>query len=81
MSHVRMLAFGIAKEIVGASEITIDAQDIDTVAALRKALMARYPQFAQLRQVALAVNGQYTIDSDLILSGDEVAIIPPVSGG
>ncbi|NDC43347.1 MAG: MoaD/ThiS family protein, partial [Chitinophagia bacterium] len=52
-----------------------------TVGAFRQQLLTEYAGLLQLRTFAIAVNGEYAADEDLIKPGDEVAIIPPVSGG
>jgi molybdopterin synthase sulfur carrier subunit len=41
----------------------------------------RFPALAALRSLAVAVNGQYADAATSIQPGDEVALIPPVSGG
>ncbi len=53
-----------------------------TVAALRLELARQIPALAPLlAKSAIAVNHDFAEDNRSILSGDEVAIIPPVSGG
>jgi molybdopterin synthase catalytic subunit/molybdopterin converting factor small subunit len=53
-----------------------------TPALLKEQLIARYPQAAAvLSQAFLAINQSYAEDNQTIVEGDEVAIIPPVSGG
>ena len=73
-------AFGIAKDIVGGQEIVID-EAIQTVAVLRATLISKYPQLAGLKSLMIAVNNTYAEDGDPISSSDEIALIPPVSGG
>lgn len=75
--------FGIAKDIVGSSELTFSdkLKKPNTVAALKKLLVDSYPEFSKLNTLAVAVNSEYATD-DVALSGsEEIAIIPPVSGG
>jgi molybdopterin converting factor subunit 1 len=73
-------AFGIAKDIVGGKEIAVE-QSEQTVAALRAKLIATYPQLSGLKSLLIAVNNVYAEDQDVIREGDEIALIPPVSGG
>ncbi len=75
-----LLAFGVAREIVG-NEITVDNSDIRDVQSLRIWLSTTYPLLSGLNKWAIAVNEKYATDSTLIAPGDVVAIIPPVSGG
>jgi molybdopterin synthase sulfur carrier subunit len=80
---MNVLFFGIAKDIVGSSEITFpeDLEKPGTVAALKKQLAATYPEFSKLNSLAVAVNSEYAADDVTLVSTDEIAIIPPVSGG
>ena len=73
--------FGITKEIVGNSSTTLEVSDTLTTDGLLTLLRAKYPQLAAIRSLLLAVNNEYA-EQDLVLSErDEIALIPPVSGG
>ena len=76
----RLKAFGVAREIVGGREISVEV-DGQTVAALRQQLLKNYPALTSLRSLMVAVNNEYADDSRQISQSDEIAIIPPVSGG
>lgn len=76
---MRILLFGIAKDIAGAPVIT--AEGVTSVAALRTWLYTKYPQLEHLRSLMIAVNKVYANDEDALQPGDEIAVIPPVSGG
>lgn len=76
----QVLAFGIAKEIVGDASVFLTTKGI-TVAELRQLLEKTYPQFKTLSSYMIAVNNEYAMADFIIKDGDEVAIIPPVSGG
>jgi molybdopterin converting factor subunit 1 len=79
---MNVLFFGITKDIVGSSEISFSNDlKLANVAALKKQLVDTYPEFSKLKSLAVAVNSEYAED-DVVLNGnDEIAIIPPVSGG
>ena len=77
---IKILAFGIVKEIFGASAMELELHDTN-VAALRSLLKEKYPQLQQLKSFMIAVNNDYAADEIVIEEKDEVAIIPPVSGG
>jgi molybdopterin converting factor subunit 1 len=79
--EVNILAFGIAKEITGAPSFKMQLSDKATVAELKKELENRWVELARLSSFLLAVNDEYSEEEDLIKPGDEIAIIPPVSGG
>lgn len=80
---MNVLFFGIAKDIVGSSEITFEEElgRPRTVAALKRQLVDSYAQFSKLNSLAVAVNGEYANDDVTLGNTDEIAIIPPVSGG
>jgi molybdopterin synthase sulfur carrier subunit len=77
----RLLIFGIAKDIVGSSTTEITLPENATVTDLKSTLQERYPQLKQLSTFMIAVNNQYATGNEIIKPNDEVAIIPPVSGG
>jgi molybdopterin converting factor subunit 1 len=79
--EINILAFGIAKDIFGASTITIELTDAATTADMKALLEERYPKLKQLASYMVAVNNEYAENKLVITERDEVAIIPPVSGG
>jgi len=80
---MEVLFFGIAKDIVGASQIafTSETDTPESVGDLKKHLIETYPEFSKLTSLAIAVNSEYALDDVPLVSKDEVAVIPPVSGG
>lgn len=78
---LKVLTFGIAKEICGGSVVTLELTDNVTSATLKQVLLHAYPSLARLTSFAVAVNGEYATADTPVHAGDEVAIIPPVSGG
>lgn len=78
---IRLLAFGIARDILGSAETTIDLPDNATIETLRTQLYDAYPELTKLRSLAIARNNEYANDDEVIVAQDEVVLIPPVSGG
>lgn len=78
--EVKVLAFGIAKDIFGNRELSVQPGG-DTVAALRETLETQYPKLKELASYMVAVNETYADNHTTIQATDEIAIIPPVSGG
>jgi len=78
---IRLLAFGITRDIVGGSVSMLEIGNNVTVADLAKELKQRYPPLDTLRSLAIAVNGAYASAGTVVKDTDEVALIPPVSGG
>ena len=78
---MKLLAFGIVKEIFGAPQVNIDIEGGEDVAALKKSLEKKYPKLGELGSYMIAVNNEYASANDIITANDEIAVIPPVSGG
>ncbi|MFZ9002724.1 MAG: molybdopterin converting factor subunit 1 [Robiginitalea sp.] len=77
-----VLLFGVTRDIVGKGSTSIlSADGIETVGDLKRVLMERYPALRELSSLALAVNQSYARDEDPVNEADEIALIPPVSGG
>lgn len=78
---LKILAFGITKDIFGASEKELEVQDDLNVSELKEKLEEDFPQLIKLKSYFIAVNEEYAEDDQVIVNTDEIAIIPPVSGG
>lgn len=80
--HHRILLFAAARDHAGADAFGVELPAGATVAALRAELTRRLPAIARLlARSAIAVNHDFADDSRVLAPGDEVAVIPPVSGG
>jgi molybdopterin synthase sulfur carrier subunit len=75
-----ILLFGAAKDIAGAPVVE-KPEHVSDVAALKVWLYEAYPALHQLKSLMIAVNRSYAADSQPVNSTDEIAVIPPVSGG
>lgn len=74
--------FARARELAGTSELELVLPDQATVALIRAAVRKKVSGLASLLETsAVAVNQNFAHDEQIVLPGDEVAIIPPVSGG
>ena len=80
---MKILLFGIAKDIVGTSSLELkeDETSPTTVKELKEFLSHTYPKFNSLSSLAIAVNSSYAENETRVSTKDEIAIIPPVSGG
>lgn len=73
--------FGITKEIIGNTYIEIEIEGSVKVEELLKRLKEDFPKLTAIKSLMIAVNSEYA-EKDLILNfRDEIALIPPVSGG
>lgn len=78
---IQILAFGIAKEILGGTKVSLEVGDVADVHGLKAFLNQAYPALNDLKSYLIAVNNQYALPAQTLLASDEIAIIPPVSGG
>lgn len=80
MNTYRIKAFGITREIFGGKELVIEVPGT-SVQELRAVLYQQYPRLQSLRSLLIAVNNEYAGEGDRLAESDEIALIPPVSGG
>jgi molybdopterin converting factor subunit 1 len=78
---IRVLAFGVVREIFDNISIEIKLDSGFDVRRLKSALEERFPRLQKLGSYMIAVNKEYAGDELQLSEQDEVAIIPPVSGG
>lgn len=78
---VKILSFGIAREITGGRELAMELPEGTDTLALRKIINQKYPALDRIAVYALAVNQVYVNENVHLNPNDVVAIIPPVSGG
>ncbi|HWJ28387.1 MAG TPA: molybdopterin converting factor subunit 1 [Flavisolibacter sp.] len=79
--RVKILAFGIIKEIFGERQIVLELANGTTINDLNQILINQFPALSKLNSLMVAVNDEYAEDVVVINPGDEIALIPPVSGG
>ena len=79
--NLRILCFGITRDIIGQFEYSTSLGNGATVADLREHLSAKFPTFATLKSLRVALNSEYAEESMTLKENDEIVLIPPVSGG
>lgn len=80
--RVTVKLFGSLREALGAKELQVALPDGARVAELRALLLASHPPFAALApRLRVAVNRDFAEEGAALADGDEVAFLPPVSGG
>lgn len=80
--QISVRLFAVLREAAGAADLVLQLPEGATVASLAEPLLARYPALGRhLPRVAFAVNRSYASRETPLHDGDEVALIPPVSGG
>jgi molybdopterin converting factor subunit 1 len=80
--RVRVLFFGMLKDLAGKSSDLLELSESASVADLLAQYKAQIPRFQDaLPSLAVAVNQQYASPETRLKADDEVALLPPVSGG
>lgn len=80
--NVTALLFGQAREWVGSSNIDLILEAPATVESAFAILKSKYPKLAEMeRSLLFAVNEEYAVRSRSLEEGDQLAVLPPVSGG
>ena len=83
---LKIKSFAILKDIIGTQQIILQIprkeEGIITIAELKKRLLELYPEIsAQRIAMGIAVNGVMANDKSVINEFDEIALLPPISGG
>jgi len=79
---IKVRLFAVAKQLAGSETIELNLPVGATIADARRALSERVPALAPLMpNLMFALRCNYAADSARIEAGDELACIPPVSGG
>ncbi|WP_154856304.1 MoaD/ThiS family protein [Cyclobacterium xiamenense] len=79
---MEILLFGISKEIIGEQILQVPQEArITSVKSLKQWILASYPEMGNLSSFAIAVDQEYATDERLLAENQEIALLPPVSGG
>lgn len=79
---IRIRLFARFRDLFGTSILEVPVSGPTTVSNLRTLIAAMHPEAASLLQYStFAINNEYADDSATVTPADEMALIPPVSGG
>ncbi|MEM0978920.1 MAG: MoaD/ThiS family protein [Cyanobacteria bacterium P01_H01_bin.58] len=79
---VTVKLFAAYQEALGVTELALEFPAGSTVASVRDRLLAEHPELEQWREVTrFGINLQFVEPDTRLNTGDEVVLIPPVSGG
>ncbi len=73
--------FASLREITGKEKIEIDVEEGCTVGKVLETFKNQYPEMRKYTDVILSLNRQYCTGDEKLSEGDEVTIMPPLSGG
>jgi molybdopterin converting factor subunit 1 len=80
--RIKVRLFAILRDLAGEGEMMLSLEHGASVHVAMETLAAKYPRLApHLPRVATAVNQAYVKSAEPLRDGDELALIPPVSGG
>lgn len=79
--QISVLLFGITRDLTGQSSLSLPLVEGAQVSDLLQALTEQFPDLGRIRSLMVAVNGEYAEPDQVLSTKDEVALIPPVSGG
>ncbi len=79
---IEVLLFGAAADRAGTRKVQLAVEGATTLAEVWPLLAEKHPGLSCMRDtLAFAVNGEYAKMDEPVGPGDEVAVLPPVSGG
>jgi molybdopterin synthase catalytic subunit len=80
--RIRVLFFGVLRDVTGLREDSIEIADGGVAASVFEHYSSRFPRLGAMSQsIVLAVNQKFCAPSEALADGDELAFLPPVSGG
>lgn len=80
--RVRVLFFGVLKDIVGRPEESLEIEPNSTLASLFEVYSARFETLRDKRpSILFARNREFATPETVLAENDEIAFLPPVSGG
>ena len=80
--RIKVLFFGLLKDICGTAEDSLNLPEGSAAGAVFDSYAARFPKLTSMSgSIVLARNHEFAARSELLADGDEVALLPPVSGG
>ncbi|KDP45595.1 hypothetical protein JCGZ_17202 [Jatropha curcas] len=79
---IKVLFFARARDLTGLTEVPLEVSSGATTSDCLDKLVSKFPGLQEIRNcIVVALNEEYTTESAVVKDKDELAIIPPISGG
>ena len=79
---IRVLFFAQAREVAATDEVLLPLESVPDSSQLWDYLIVQFPKLAAMRKsIRMSRNSKFVQDTEAFVAGDEIALIPPVSGG
>ena len=80
--RIKVKFFAYIRVITESSETEIEVNEGSTLENIMEILVKKYPDLMRYKEeINMAVNHEYAPEKTVVKKGDEVALLPPVSGG
>jgi len=80
--RIKVRLFALHRELLGKNAVSLDVPRGAKVKDLKPLLVHKFPALGKsIKNLAIVLNGSYSNPDSRLKDGDEIALIPPVSGG